>query len=176
MILAGLLAVFGAIRPAPAAASCVASPAASPHRFSGTVIRVEDAGRTATVRTDDGHTVTVHGGYASEPGVVTTVDRTYQIGVRYEFHPLNSASPYQDNACTATHPIAALTGGGAPASATDKATPAVQIAHAQGHTWRWWLAGTGAIVAVAGVGGLWWRRRIALQRGVDRVDNPYRIG
>jgi hypothetical protein len=30
--------------------------------------------------------------------------------VRYEFHPINDADPYQDNFCTATHPIAAASG------------------------------------------------------------------
>lgn len=33
------------------------------------------------------------------------VDRRYALGGRYEFHPRNGASPYSDNACTATRQI-----------------------------------------------------------------------
>lgn len=64
----------------------------SPYRFTGTVTEVENADRTATVVTDEGRTVTVIGSEAS-PNAASTVGRTYQIGVRYEFHPLNTASP-----------------------------------------------------------------------------------
>ena len=30
------------------------------------------------------------------------MDRSYQIGGRYEFHPTNATSPFVDNECTAT--------------------------------------------------------------------------
>lgn len=70
--------------------------------FTGTVLNVTSDGKVATVRTEDGSTVTVIGG-SRRSAVVTTVDRTYQVGVSYEFHPLNHQSPYRDNICTATH-------------------------------------------------------------------------
>jgi hypothetical protein len=94
----------------PASAKCVANPSASAHRFTGTVIAVQRAGRLAEVQTDDGRTVMVSGtpAEADPPGGVaaTSVDRVFAVGARYEFHPINSASPYQDNACTATRQLA----------------------------------------------------------------------
>jgi hypothetical protein len=39
------------------------------------------------------------------------VDRQYVVGARYEFHPLNGESLYQDNACTASWQIAAAGNG-----------------------------------------------------------------
>ena len=33
---------------------------------------------------------------------MSSVDRTYELGATYEFHPTNGEDPYQDNACTAT--------------------------------------------------------------------------
>jgi hypothetical protein len=80
--------------------SCAGPPSPSPHVFTGTVVDTEAAGRVATVVTDDGETVTVTG--AEDPGSVTSVDRRYAVGGRYEFHPLNGEAPYRDNACTAT--------------------------------------------------------------------------
>jgi hypothetical protein len=87
------------------AADCVQTPPLSPHVFNGTVVSIESSGRVASVRTDDGADVRVIG-TPSETGV-TTVDRTYKVGARYEFHPLNASSPFQDNACTRTRQIAA---------------------------------------------------------------------
>jgi hypothetical protein len=88
---------------APAWASCAPDAPTSPHVFTGTVISTEREGRVAHVRTDDGQSVVVVGTPA-ESGV-TSVDRTYEVGVRYEFHPLNATSPFQDNICTRTHAI-----------------------------------------------------------------------
>jgi cell wall-associated NlpC family hydrolase len=91
--------------------------------FTGTVESVERDGLVAHVRTDAGQRIHVIG-TPSEAGA-TTVDRTFTTGVRYEFHPLNSSSPYQDNICTRTHAIdaAAPTGSSAaPASAAPSAT------------------------------------------------------
>jgi hypothetical protein len=74
---------------------------------------VASNGRVATVRTDDGRTVLVIG--TPDPGAqATSVDRTFAVGARYEFHPVNDAPPYQDNACTATHEIARGTTSGVP--------------------------------------------------------------
>lgn len=102
-----------ALTGAPAAASCVLPPQKSSHAFTGTVTAVAWDGRVASVTTDDGETVEVRGTEATAASA-TSVDRTYQVGARYEFHPLNDASPYWDNACTATHKIA----GAAPAGGT----------------------------------------------------------
>lgn len=99
-----MLALPAAMGTAAAYASCAGPPEPSPYAFTGTVLSVEDGGTIATVETDEGDTVTVLGG----PGGygVTSVDRTYEVGVRYEFHPINDQSPYEDNDCTATHKLA----------------------------------------------------------------------
>lgn len=88
----------------PAFASCATPPPVSPSVFSGTVLSTELGDRIAQVRTDDGDIVEVRG-TPSDGGAITTVDRTYVVGTRYEFHPLNATSPYEDNICTATHVI-----------------------------------------------------------------------
>lgn len=91
---------------APASASCAGSPAPSRYAFTGVVTATANGGRVATVRADSGQTVTVVGTPDKGSGA-TSVDRQYVVGARYEFHPLNGESPYQDNACTATRQIAA---------------------------------------------------------------------
>lgn len=81
--------------------SCAQPSLESPDAFTGVVVSTRSRGRVATVQTDAGVKVEVRG----TPDIfsaVTSVDRTYEVGGRYEFHPTNSASPYQDNACTAT--------------------------------------------------------------------------
>lgn len=85
--------------------SCAAEVQRSPDAFTGTVLSVTSDGRVATVQTDGGAAVTVIGG--PESGAVTSVDRTYEVGVRYEFHPVNDHNPYRDNICTATHEVKA---------------------------------------------------------------------
>ena len=93
------LLTLGAV---PAAASCATDrPLPSAHRFTGVVVATKADGRVATVRTDGGAVVQVRGTPSSNGGV-TSVDRTYRVGARYEFHPTNAAPPWQDNACTAT--------------------------------------------------------------------------
>ncbi|MGH3717166.1 MAG: hypothetical protein ACRDT4_27445 [Micromonosporaceae bacterium] len=112
LIAGGVIATSGS----PALASCAHPPRQSEYAFTGTVTSVKDDGRLAHVRTDDGQAVVVNG--AEEPGTMTSVDRTYQRGARYEFHPINDSSPYRDNACTATHRIGpAGAGAAAPADA-----------------------------------------------------------
>jgi phosphoribosylcarboxyaminoimidazole (NCAIR) mutase len=88
---------------------------ASPYRFNGLVVATTNVDRTATVRTDDGRDVIVLGSEVDGPNAATTVDRTYQVGVRYEFDPVNDSSPYQDNICTTTHPLAHASVADAPA-------------------------------------------------------------
>lgn len=93
----------------PAHASCAESPEPSRHAFVGTVIDVEADGRIATVVRDDGTRVEVHGSPTPHDGAVTSVDRRYAVGGRYEFHPANARSPFEDNACTATRQLAGPT-------------------------------------------------------------------
>lgn len=100
LILAVLVLVQGT-----AQASCAREPEPSPHAFTGTVVSVEKGGRVATVRTEDGREVTVVGAGDLNSDAATSVDRRYAVGARYEFHPLNSTSPFQDNACTATRQL-----------------------------------------------------------------------
>jgi hypothetical protein len=88
----------------PAAASCSFPPRESPYRFAGVVLATDDGGRTATVRAEAGRIVTVVGAEGGT-GAFTSVDRTYKVGARYEFHPLNNSDPYRDNACTATRAL-----------------------------------------------------------------------
>lgn len=92
----GLVAVAGS----PAVASCVSNPSQSAFAFNGTVVSTEANGRIARVATEDGRTVEVRG--TKEANGFTPVDRTFRVGAQYEFHPVNNASPYEDNACTAT--------------------------------------------------------------------------
>ncbi|GAA1837920.1 hypothetical protein GCM10009772_14420 [Pseudonocardia alni subsp. carboxydivorans] len=99
-------AASGTTSPA-ARASCIADPPRSAHAFTGTVASTSADGRVAQVRTDDGRNVRVVGSPTPRPSTATSVDRSYATGTRYEFHPLNPASPYEDNLCTATHEVAA---------------------------------------------------------------------
>ena len=155
-ICTGLFLAVGFATGTPANASCMPTPRVSDYRFTGTVTQVGDDGRTATVRTDDGRTVTVHGSPADGRNVRTSVDRIYQVGVRYEFHPLNATSPYQDNACTATHPIeSAATGGQPQPSAGGVARP--DASSSGGWGLPWW-GGAGLLAVLAAV-SIWLTRR-----------------
>jgi hypothetical protein len=145
---AGFAAGFtlvGAAMATPASASCAGSPVVSAHPFTGTVTAVTNRGRTATVRTDDGRTVTVLGSEATGSAVATSVDRTYQVGLRYEFHPFNDADPYHDNGCSATHAIGAASG--ATAAGSSSSGPWVGV-----------LSAGAAVLVVAGV-IVWYLRR-----------------
>ena len=95
-----LVALGWTVPAGPAAASCAEPPRPSAHAFRGVVTQTRSDGRRATVRTDDGKTVKVHGGPAR--GGVSSADRTFSPGGYYEFHPVNASSPLEDNACTAT--------------------------------------------------------------------------
>jgi hypothetical protein len=91
---------------APAAsASCAFPPAESSDAFVGTVIDTALDGRKATVQMEGGSTVSVLGAAFPREGVMSSVDRTYNVGATYEFHPINDEDPYEDSACTATHRI-----------------------------------------------------------------------
>lgn len=110
--LAVLLALAG-----PAQASCAGPPTDSPYAFTGTVVEVEKDGRLAHVVLDDGSRVVVHGSPELGDRTATSVDRHFAAGARYEFHPFNDNSPFQDNACSATRRLAGPTPGSVP---TDK--------------------------------------------------------
>lgn len=101
----GLCVVLTFLGGGPAAASCASSPEDSPYAFTGTVVAVQKAGRVATVVLDDGSKVDVQGSPELGDNVATSVDRRYALGGRYEFHPYNDRSPFQDNACSATRQI-----------------------------------------------------------------------
>jgi hypothetical protein len=100
-VAAAAVAVF--LSQGPALGSCATSePLASPYAFTGVVISTESMGRLAVVRTDAGATVEVRGTIVTAENAFTSVDRSYQVGGRYEFHPTNATSPFADNECTAT--------------------------------------------------------------------------
>lgn len=105
---------------APAAASCATDrPPRSPSAFVGVVVSVRSEGRVATVRTEAGAEVQVRGTPGDGLDQGTSVDRTYEPGGRYEFHPVNAGSPYEDNECTATR---LLSMGPVPATPTGEGT------------------------------------------------------
>lgn len=88
----------------PALGSCATSdPLGSPNAFTGVVISTESRGRLAVVSTEAGATVEVRGTIVTAENAFTSVDRSYEVGGRYEFHPTNATSPFADNECTATH-------------------------------------------------------------------------
>lgn len=102
--LAIALVLAAALLAGPAAtaqASCAASDNRSPYAFTGLVVATRAHDRVATVKTDEGQTVEVHGG-PDDSDVFTSLDRAFERGGRYDFHPTNSSSPYQDDQCTAT--------------------------------------------------------------------------
>ncbi|MDQ3503454.1 MAG: hypothetical protein M3486_07570 [Actinomycetota bacterium] len=103
----GLTALFLLGSAGVADASCVAPPTTSASSFTGTVLATQDKDRIAQVRTDAGAEVTVVGTESPDADSASSVDRTFVTGARYEFHPLNEASPFRDNACTATRQLKA---------------------------------------------------------------------
>jgi hypothetical protein len=107
VVAAGCLLLAGFVVPG-AYASCAAEASASPYAFVGTVIETGKQDRVATVITDGGQQVKVvgtpNGSWFSRSS--SSTDRRYALGGRYEFHPVNAESPYQDNRCTATRQLA----------------------------------------------------------------------
>ncbi len=106
----------------PALGSCAETQMRSPYAFTGVVVSTRSDGRVATVRTDAGATVQVVGTPDTGSGA-TSVDRSFEVGGHYEFHPINSSSPYQDNACTFTH---LLSQGHEPSAPTSGPPPAIK--------------------------------------------------
>jgi hypothetical protein len=107
VVATGCLLMAGSVAPG-AYASCATEASESPYAFVGTVIETEKQDRVATVITDSGRKVKVVGtpdsGWFSKS--FSSVDRRYASGGRYEFHPINAESPYQDNRCTAIRQLA----------------------------------------------------------------------
>jgi hypothetical protein len=89
-----------------ACVSCATAGRVSPYALIGTVISTEKKDHIATLITDHGQRVTVLGTEGGFPKSFRSHDRRYALGGRYEFHPLNSESPYRDNICTATYQLA----------------------------------------------------------------------
>ena len=121
VVLTLLVAMCSVTSPTPARASCSGHPPRSPAAFIGVVVQTRSKGRIATVRTAAGATVEVVGTPATEESEGTSVDRTFEVGARYQFHPVNNASPYEDNDCTATR---LLSRAPSPAASTAAPTPA----------------------------------------------------
>lgn len=126
----------------PAIASCASESIESPAAFTGVVTSTTSQGRVATVRTETGETVRVNGTPALG-STQTSVDRTYEVGGRYEFHPINSSSPFEDNACTATHLLSMTS---IPATPFNDTSPG-------------WVAATAVIAGAVAVGLAVFRRR-----------------
>lgn len=112
------------LSPGSASASCAGTSPPSPFAFVGTVERTESMGRLAFVRAEDGGHVEVHGGETRE-GFATSNDRTYEDGATYEFHPIDEASPFQDDACTATRLLE--TAGDRPAERGSVSQPGLHV-------------------------------------------------
>lgn len=158
----------------PAQASCAADPAASPYAFTGLVVGTRLGGRIATVRLDSGATVEVRGTTVNEENVASSVDRTYVVGGRYEFHPYNATSPYQDSVCSRTVlrgtesvPSAAVPAMVSPAVPSSDAPPSPSS------TVSALAVTTGAAVLAGGLAlGIRWRERRRSRRpaGQGRTD------
>lgn len=137
-------AIVGSLAlPQPAAASCITLPAldealaAAPVAFVGTVAETKHDGRTATFEVEEvwkgsvGARVVVNGGpevdameaaEANGGGVVTSVDRAYEAGVRYLVIPFGARGKVlTDNACSSTQPYTAALASHAPPGATPPA-------------------------------------------------------
>jgi hypothetical protein len=78
---------------------------------------------------------------------MTSVDRTYEVGGRYEFHPLNDSDPYRDNDCTSTHRI--------PAASPASSGPAVVAPRLVTTSGSWTLFAGGFVLLVVAAGVAW---------------------
>jgi hypothetical protein len=146
----------------PAHASCAGLPEPSPNAFTGTVIDTAKHDRVATVVTDTGREVQVLG--MPDGGLFGTgrssVDRRYALGARYEFHPLNSESPYRDNACSATVHLAGPDLAAAEAASAPNRLPGWLPVDEQAGAVGYLLFSAAAAMPIAAVGAiLRWRHR-----------------
>jgi len=110
LLLVGAIAV---LTPQPALASCAEIPdletafADADVVFIGVVTDLSNGDRTAEMQVEEvwkgpelPETVVVNGG-PGDSSTFTSVDRTYELGT-YIVFPVNSTSPFEDNACTLT--------------------------------------------------------------------------
>jgi hypothetical protein len=114
--LIGLAAIVMALgAPSPAFASCALRPSfpaslqGAQVVFVGTVTSASNGGRKATVQVEAiwyGPDLPAQVEVIGSPALngATSIDRSFQPGVRYLFVPTNNQPPFQDNACSATQP------------------------------------------------------------------------
>jgi hypothetical protein len=127
--------------------------------FIGTVVYTTDADRVARVRVESiwkgpnlAAYVDVHGSPVSGPFAASSVDRTYQPGVRYLFVLYSADQPLQDNSCTGTQPYTPDLAALAPLNARPgpEATPLDAIQNFAGqHGWVVALIAIALVTAVA---------------------------
>jgi hypothetical protein len=113
-----------------ARASCAAPPnltaqlSSAEVAFVGTVVATADGGGLARVKVESiwrGPAQPVYLDVSGSPvagsNAVSSVDRHYQVGVRYLFVPVAAQRPLQDNSCTPTRPYSASLAAYAPKDA-----------------------------------------------------------
>lgn len=121
------LLIMMAIGQAPAFASCALAVPGSPYAFVGVVVSTQSHGRVAGVRTAAGEMVEVRGTPDTAENAASSADRTYEVGGRYEFHPVNASSPFDDNSCTQTRLLSRTSSSdGGAAAQTDGASDGVR--------------------------------------------------
>lgn len=111
------LVVAALLVPAPASASCAILPGSEDQWrtadsvFVGTVTAVENNARWAKVSVeeiwigpDQAAEVIVRGG-SEDVGTASSVDRQYEVGIRYLFAVMIVDGTLQDNACSGTTPV-----------------------------------------------------------------------
>jgi hypothetical protein len=113
LVVSVLVAASVALVPQPASASCAELPdletafAEAEVVFIGVVVDLTNNDRTAVMEVEEvwkgpqlPGVVTVNGG-PTDASMFTSVDRTFGVGT-YIVFPVNSAPPFEDNACTLT--------------------------------------------------------------------------
>lgn len=132
--------------------------ATAPIAFVGRVVALDATMTTADFEVEEvwrggplpGY-LRVHGG-TGEPGVVSSVDRTYQPGQRYLVAPYLDGDRLRDNSCTMTRPVdaeveAARPADAEPASSEPEDEPTSST--------PWLLIGVGALAAAAAITSAW---------------------
>ena len=197
LVLSVLAAAVASLVGRPALASCAELPdletafADAEVVFIGVVVELSNQDRTAVMKVEQvwkgpqlPAVVTVHGG-PDDPGVITSVDRTFEIGT-YVVFPVNSSPPFEDNACTLTQrtstaldvinpfaaeppedpnapePVTTTIAVGASPTSTSAGSGGVAASEpgvTEDGTIRSWTFGVGLGVALLIVGGYVWRRR-----------------
>lgn len=137
--------------------------------FVGNVVYTYDRDRVAHVKVESiwkGPTLPtyldVHGSPVSGSARASSVDRTYQSGVRYLFVLYSAAQPLQDNDCSATQPYTSELAALAPPDARPPTPPTFldEVKNLAGQ-YLDWISGAVAAVVAAVLTEAWrrWRRR-----------------